>query len=573
MAIKDYSLLSREDLVSLLLKYDEKKKYGIVWDEERVPEKVVTDCQTHLPVLTELKEKEIITNPNELTHLLIEGDNYHTLSVLNYTHQGKIDLIYIDPPYNTGNKDFIYNDKYVDSVDKFRDSKWLNFMNKRLELAKNLLTEEGVIFISIDDNEQAPLKMLCDKIFGKENFISNTVRITTKRVKGDSIDINKIHDYILMYSKSKEFKINHRPKEDFGIYQYEDEHMETRGRYLIRPLDNGTINYSKKSDYIILAPDGSEIIAGGDKTLREKRLNGGQKNKDWCFRWNEEKLKWGIENDYIVFKQIKGKYRVYFKIYQFVDNNLNLTVKYDNYVSLIENCYNNQGTSELKDIIGESVFSYPKPLSLMKEILFMASKKDSIILDFFAGTGTTGHSVLDFNNEDKESKRQFILCTNNENKIAEDVTYPRIQKVINGYKNNKNIDVNGLGGNLKYFKTSFVENATNRDQVKANITRRCTEMLCIKEGIYNLYKESINWKIFKTNNNYLAVYYDFEKMNLTKLKNEMNKIDGNKVLYCFTYHDTLKKTEFSDWNNIRLEAIPNKILEVYKELFNKKDEN
>ena len=414
---------------------------------------------------------------------------------------------------------------------------------------------------------------IVEDIFGKENFISNTVRITTKRVKGDSIDINKIHDYILMYSKSKEFKINHRPKEDFGIYQYEDEHMETRGRYLIRPLDNGTINYSKKSDYIILAPDGSEIIAGGDKTLREKRLNGGQKNKDWCFRWNEEKLKWGIENDYIVFKQIKGKYRVYFKIYQFVDNNLNLTVKYDNYVSLIENCYNNQGTSELKDIIGESVFSYPKPLSLMKEILFMASKKDSIILDFFAGTGTTGHSVLDFNNEDKESKRQFILCTNNENKIAEDVTYPRIQKVINGYKNNKNIDVNGLGGNLKYFKTSFVENATNRDQVKANITKRCTEMLCIKEGIYDLYKESTNWKIFKTNNNYLAVYYDFEKMNLTKLKNEMNKIDGNKALYCFTYHDKLKKTEFSDWNNIRLEAIPNKILEIYKELFNKKDAN
>jgi len=538
-----------------------------------VPEKVVTDCQTHLPVLTEVKDKEIITNPADLTHLLIEGDNYHTLSVLNYTHQGKIDLIYIDPPYNTGNKDFIYNDKYVDSVDKFRDSKWLNFMNKRLELAHNLLNEEGVIFISIDDNEQAPLKMLCDKIFGKENFIANTIRITTKRVKGDSNDINKIHDYILMYSKTANYNINHRPKEDFDIYQLEDEHLSIRGKYLIRPLDNGTINYSKKSDYIIIAPDNTEIVAGGSLELREKRLNGGQKNKDWCFRWNEEKLKWGIENDYIIFKQIKGKYRVYFKIYQFVDNSLNPTIKYDNYVSIIEECYNNQGTTELKEIIGDSVFSYPKPLSLLKEILFMATKKDSIILDFFAGSGTTGHSILDFNKNDIKSRRQFILCTNNENEICSQVTYPRISKVINGYKNSKDIQVEGAGGNLKYFKTSFVENNTNRDQVKLNITQRCTAMLCVKEGIYNLFKESKGWKIFENNGKYLAVYYDFDKLNLTKLKNEMNKIEGDKVLYCFTFQDKLRNIDFNDWNNIRLEAIPNKILEIYKEIFKKKDAN
>jgi len=171
MASKDYSLFSRETLVNLLLKHDEKKKYGIVWDEERIPEKVVSDCQTHLPVLTEIKEKEIITNNDELTHLLIEGDNYHALSVLNYTHYNKINIIYIDPPYNRGEKDFIYNDKYVEKDDTYKHSKWLNFMNKRLELAKELLTDDGVIFISIDDNEVAQLKMLCDKIFGENNFV------------------------------------------------------------------------------------------------------------------------------------------------------------------------------------------------------------------------------------------------------------------------------------------------------------------------------------------------------------------------------------------------------------------
>jgi adenine-specific DNA-methyltransferase len=154
MAKKDYSNLTKDQLLEVIEKLEGKKKYGLVWDEERVPEKVVTDCQDKLPVLTEVKGKEITTDENEPTHILIEGDNYHALSVLNYTHKGKIDLIYIDPPYNTGNNDFIYNDKYVDRNDSFRHSKWLNFMNKRLELAKELLKSTGAIFISIDDKKE-----------------------------------------------------------------------------------------------------------------------------------------------------------------------------------------------------------------------------------------------------------------------------------------------------------------------------------------------------------------------------------------------------------------------------------
>jgi adenine-specific DNA-methyltransferase len=173
MTKKDYSKLNKEELLEVIKNLESKKKYGLVWDEEKVPEKVVVDCQHQLPVLKEVKDKEIITDPNQPTHILIEGDNYHALSVLNYTHKGKIDLIYIDPPYNTGNKDFIYNDRYVEKEDTWRHSKWLTFMSKRLELARELLTEKGVIFISIDDNEVAQLKLLCDKVFGEENFIGN----------------------------------------------------------------------------------------------------------------------------------------------------------------------------------------------------------------------------------------------------------------------------------------------------------------------------------------------------------------------------------------------------------------
>lgn len=203
MAKKDYSNLTKDQLLEVIEKLEGKKKYGLVWDEERVPEKVVTDCQDKLPVLTEVKDKEITTDENEPTHILIEGDNYHALSVLNYTHKGKVDLIYIDPPYNTGNKDFTYNDKYVEKEDTWRHSKWLTFMSKRLELAKELLTEKGVIFISIDDNEIAQLKLLCDGIFGEGNFAGQWHWFKSATPPNLSHKIKKNIEFVLAYEKQK----------------------------------------------------------------------------------------------------------------------------------------------------------------------------------------------------------------------------------------------------------------------------------------------------------------------------------------------------------------------------------
>ncbi len=568
MANKDYSLLSREELVALLLKYDEKKKYGIVWDEERVPEKVVTDCQTHLPVLTEVKEKEIITNPDELTHLLIEGDNYHTLSVLNYTHAGKIDLIYIDPPYNTGNKDFIYNDKYVDTVDKFRDSKWLNFMSKRLELAHNLLTEDGVIFISIDDNEQAPLKMLCDKIFGKENFISNIIW-ESKTGASDAKTIDTITEYILVYVKCFGNTKFARNKFSYEVkrYRYIDTFEKNRGMHYTDNLDRGGLRYSDSLNFPVECPDGTLAYPNG----RIEFINDG-----WTWKWGKDKVKWGIENGYIEFKKSTSKksgWAVLYKNYMYADNEGNLIERSAPQKNVINDIKTGDGANLIKQLFEHQVFKYSKPLQIIDRVLdYVELKESAIILDFFAGSGTTGHSILKSNKESK-SKKQFILCTNNEGGICDEITLPRIYKAINGYTTSKGKEIQPLGGNLKYFKTSFVENVKNRDQVKANITKRCTEMLCIKEGIYILKMEGANWKIFEIKNKYLAVYYDFEKLALSKLKNEMNKLQGDKVLYCFTHQDKLKRVDFNGWENIRLEAIPNKILEVYKEIFKKKNAN
>lgn len=563
MAKKDYSNLTKEQLLEVIEKLEGKKKYGLVWDEERVPEKVVTDCQDKLPVLTEVKEKAITTDEKEPTHILIEGDNYHALSVLNYTHKGKIDLIYIDPPYNTGNNDFKYNDRFVDRNDTWRHSKWLTFMSKRLELAKELLTEKGIIFISIDDNEQAQLKLLCNAIFGEENFIT-TIIWESKTGASDAKTIDTITEYILVYVKTPGKTVYARNKFSYEVkrYRFTDEYEKTRGPHYTDNLDRGGLRYSDSLNFPIECPDGTITYPNG----RTEFVNDG-----WTWKWGETKVKWGLENGYITFKKSSSKpsgWAVLYKNYMYADNEGNPIERSAPQKNVINDVKTGDGASLIKQIFEHQVFKYSKPIQIVDRVMdYVELKDDAIILDFFAGSGTTGHSVLKFNLEFK-SKRQFIICTNNEGKICDEVTYPRIYKAIKGYKTSKEKQIKGLGNNLKYFKTSFVANNRNKDQLKIDITKRCTEMLCLKEGIFNLIKEEADYKIFQQGNRYLAVYYDFANASLEELKDEMNALKGEKVLYCFTVDNHgLDKANFRDWKNIRLEPIPQKILDVYKRIF------
>ena len=187
MAKNNYANYTHAQLVEELKKLNKRKKYGLVWEEEKTKEKFEAEAEGKLPVLTEDKKREINGDTKNPTHILIEGDNYHALSVLNYTHSKSIDVIYIDPPYNTGNNDFKYNDKFVDREDSYRHSKWLSFMSKRLKLAKNLLKNKGVIFISIDDNEIGQLKLLCDEVFAEDNFIIDIIWNSRKSVSSDAM--------------------------------------------------------------------------------------------------------------------------------------------------------------------------------------------------------------------------------------------------------------------------------------------------------------------------------------------------------------------------------------------------
>jgi adenine-specific DNA-methyltransferase len=225
------------------------------------------------------------------------------------------------------------------------------------------------------------------------------------------------------------------------------------------------------------------------------------------------------------------------------------------------------GGTELDEILPKNNFPHPKTYKLIKLLLQTINKDTSIVLDFMAGSGTTAHAVLQLNKEDN-GNRKFILCTNNENNICTEVTQPRINKVIKGYTNVKNQVINGLGGNLQYLKTALIKKTKNRDQVKINLTKRCTELLCVKENIFNLEIENKDYKIFSSNNNgkHLCIYYNFIEDTFDDFLSELKKLTTKKIIYMFSLENELDKSIFSEIPNKKIEAIPQEILAIYKQL-------
>lgn len=307
--------LTNEEKASLVELLRSQKKYGLVWEDK--PEEIETRLADELPVLTEVPERAIVSDsPDAPNHILIEGDNLEALTTLAYTHEGKIDVIYIDPPYNTRKKDFKYNDSYIDPEDAYCHSTWLSFIEKRLKIAHKLLSMHGVILISIDSKEQAPLTLLCDQIFGKKNQISIMPRITKASGKTtDKIAIN--HDFLLFYAKNEEqAEVIGLPHNDSG-FRYSDEHELIRGKYkLNQTLDYDSLQYSESLDYPIEI-EGHVLYPGGDYKEYLKRKAGNHRRADWAWRWSKEKYKFGLDNDFVVLKKSKNGLRIYTKTYQF----------------------------------------------------------------------------------------------------------------------------------------------------------------------------------------------------------------------------------------------------------------
>ncbi len=388
--------------------------------------------------LNDTLSKNIDTTEN----LVLKGDNLESLKILKNYYSGQIKCIYIDPPYNTDKDEFVYPDKFdkeeaevlglanlsesdfarMDFSFKTKKSHngWLAFMYPRLLLARDLLKKEGVIFISIDDNEQSNLKLLCDELYGEENFISK-FDWRKKTGANDAKDIAVVTESILLYAKNKNYTIEKDiwARDESSInqkrYRLSDEFVEERGKYYLDTLDRGGLQYSDSMNFSIEAPDGGIIFPNGRSEF---------KNDGWIWKWGKDKVKWGIENKFLEFvksdKSTGSEYTIKYKVYRKVDNEGKPREKSGRVFSnLITEPINQQGNDDFSILFeGNTYFTNPKPLGLIQYFLRTIDNDSIKVLDFFAGSGTTGQAVMQLNADDG-GKRKFILCQVDEH-IKED---------------------------------------------------------------------------------------------------------------------------------------------------------
>lgn len=490
-----------DDERAALLELAATKRYGLVWEERE--EDVEERLREELPVLVEDKELALTDGGKEApNHILIEGDNLEALTTLSYTHEGKVDVIYIDPPYNTGAQNWRYNNDFVDAEDGYRHSKWLSWMNKRLKIAKHLLCSTGNIIVTIDDYEYATLKLLMDEIFGEENYLATAVIRNNpsgrSTVRGFSIN----HEYALFYSKSELSQLGRlshsegqksRYLENDNVGQFEWENFRKNG------TDSDRKDRPKQFYPIVLKTKTGELsIPNIEWNDKEKSYFFDNNTKEGEIillpispEGNEKVWKFGLERTKtilgeILVKKKSGKYELYRKKYLNTEGSLPHTWWDKPDYSARDN-----GTRTLTNIFGpQKVFDFPKAPEAVKDALISANlKKDGIVLDFFAGSGTTLHAVMQLNKEDG-GKRQCILVTNNENNICREVTYERNKRVIEGYTTPKGVQVEGLReNNLRYYRTHLLpRERTNRNMRR--LVAASTDLLCIKEGIFDEFQVS-----------------------------------------------------------------------------------
>lgn len=359
-------------------------------------------------------------------NVYIEGDNLEALKLLQESYLKRVKFIYIDPPYNTGS-DFVYRDNFHMSVSEYDEesgsvdeegnhlfrntdsngrfhSDWCSMIYPRLMLARNLLRDDGVIFISIDDNELDNLKKICDEIFGSSNFVANMIWQSTAG-SNTGTDIVTVTENILIYTKKRNEFTFDGMLSDGGSYTLSDEYEAERGKYALDKLDRRRVagHYSEALNYGIEMPDGTVRFPGGGS---EKSTEG------WNYLWSKTKVQWGIENGFIEFKKTNGQWNVYNKRYANIDNEGNPVERSIPFRNLItsDQCNTAQGTAELRGLFGFRPFDFPKPSGLIKQLLLTAVRKDkeAIILDFFSGSASTAQAVMQLNAEDG-GKRKFIM--------------------------------------------------------------------------------------------------------------------------------------------------------------------
>lgn len=517
-----------------------RKKYGLVWENHE--EKIDKELENKIPVFEENKELEIKKDKSKITNFILEGDNLHSLYLLEKTHKNKVDLIIIDPPYNRGLNDFIYDDNYIDKSDSFKHSKWISFMNKRLIIAKKLLKDNGVIFINIDDNEFAQLKLLCDDIFGEENFITCFPWHNRTSIQNDT-DISINHEYIIAYAKKRRIT-NRRLKssnkdiwyktEDFVIQpketdssKYSNPDNDPRGIWKADPFD--APNIRPNLTYEIVNP------TTGVKYLPPKGR---------CWRTEPEKYQKLLEDKRIVFGK-NGNSRPQLKVF-YSEVKMKGEIRNSWFDADIYDTSTN-GKKELLNILPDKkIFNTPKPVNLYKELIKMSISpkvKNPVILDFFAGSGTVGQAVLE---EFKGDNAQFILCNSNENNICKEITYERLKRVIEGHNNQKGYNVKGIDSNLKYYTIKYIDKNSNEDEgyyIENELSKYTREMVQLEHATN-----------IEDNNEYQILFSDDD---VDEFANDETKLEKCKIIYldnnALITKDEIEKFEK---NNIKICYIP-----------------
>ena len=416
------------------------ERYQFTWPDKRKSVLLANApiAKTLRPCREESVGKDGTPRGFDSENLYIEGDNLEVLKLLQETYLGKIKMIYIDPPYNTGN-DFVYEDDFAQNAEEYLANSgqfddegnrlvpntesngrfhtdWLNMIYPRLRLAKDLLTDDGIIFISIDDNEVTNLLGACNEVFGEDHFLACFPRVTKKAGKTTDA-IAKNHDYILAYSKSDSPRLYLPSHTDSG-FKYSDEYEAERGKYkLNQTLDYDSLQYSPSLDYPITI-DGETLYPGQSYEKYLERKNGKYSRADWAWRWSKELFDYGYENGFIVVKKYDGYSRIYTKTYQnarIVKKGNNFSIEYMertkaiSTLEFVENEFSNDNSKKnLAQLFNSSVFDYSKPTALLKALTQYSTKDNDIIMDFFSGSATTAHAAMQLNSEDG-GHRKFIM--------------------------------------------------------------------------------------------------------------------------------------------------------------------
>jgi adenine-specific DNA-methyltransferase len=575
--VKALEGLTQDERAYLVNLVNTKKKYGLVWEDK--PEEVEEYLRENLPVLKELKNKAIINGEEHPNHILIEGDNLHTLTALTFTHEGKIDVIYIDPPYNTGSKeDFIYNDHYVDKEDAFRHSKWLSFMQRRLKLAKVLLKEDGVIFCSIGDDEISQLTLLFNEIFTEANKLGVISRLA-KPADDQGNYFSSSKDYVVAYTKNIRLLANFKDSVNEDLFKKIETDGPKKGEKYRDDVAfyQASLGVRPNLRYYVLCPDGSLVIPPGNTFPSEKK-DGAQSvpetDEDKCWRWSQEK--YFNDKHLLVFKKSnktplvdengnQAKWNVYTKSY-LNDRSEKGASPRDH----LDQFINRKGADLIKHY--DIKFSYSKPFELIQHLIKITNKGNNItVLDFFAGSGTTLQSVLNINETDN-GFRKCILTTNNENNICEDVTYPRCNRILKRYVNKKGKEMPFFSkNNLRYYKSEFISREPSLKN-KRHLTQLATELLCIKEDCYAEQKINIKQaRLFANSKVSLLILFDDHV--IPQALEFIKTLEAPEIkVYVFSMGSDPYTEDFAEvLDKVTLCALPDAIYKAYQNVLPKRN--